>query len=41
MLMINIFQNGESEQFLKFYAANRGHSQGEIEKINIISNQMF
>jgi hypothetical protein len=36
MLMINIFQNGESEQFLKFYAANRGHSQGEIEKINIL-----
>lgn len=36
MIMIEIFEHGEDEQLIKFYHATRGHSQGEVEHINML-----
>lgn len=36
MLMIDIFQNGQNEELIKFYHASRGHSQGELENIYVL-----
>lgn len=36
MLMIEIFQNGQNEELVKIFHATRGHSQGEVESLNIL-----
>jgi len=36
MLMIEIFQNGQNEELIKIFHATRGHSQGEVESLNIL-----
>lgn len=35
-LSIEIFQNGQNEEFVKLYHATQGHTQGEIEAINLL-----
>jgi pleckstrin family protein M 2 len=36
LLMIEIFQNGQNEELIKIFHATRGHTQGEVESLNIL-----